>query len=134
MWRPAANGMTTGKRHFIDLRIALEAIFLKEITGEKNQEMRFRLALNGAWYLGNGLEERQTIRKTLRAVYDKASTAVHEGYVEVSKDNRELLADGQRLCRSGILKLLKEGSPDDWGKLILGVNCGGQRNHPHPRD
>ncbi len=105
---------------FVDLRMALEALFLKDFTNEQSQEMRFRLSLIGAWFLGKDFEDRRRIRKTLRDAYDRASGAVHTGNIAYTNDNRELLANAQRLCREGILKLLREGPPTDWGDLVLG--------------
>ena len=105
---------------FIDLRIALETPYLKEFPNERSTEMRFRLSLFGAWHLGTMLEERRDIRKVLRDAYDKASGAVHGG--EVSDGSESTLAQAQDLCRQGILKLLREGPPDDWGDLILGAS------------
>ncbi len=106
---------------FIDLRIALEALYLKDFLNEYSQEMRFRLALFGAWHLGNSFNERKGIRKTLRDAYDRASQAVHGDDIAFSTENRRLLFDAQALCRQGILKLLREGFPQDWGDLVLGI-------------
>ena len=106
---------------FIDLRIALESLYLKDFLNENSQEMRFRLALFGAWHLGSDIEDRKWIRKRLRDAYDMASGAVHSGAVDNIGENRELLSDAQALCRRGILKLLREGSPHDWGDLIMGA-------------
>ena len=106
---------------FIDLRIALESLYLKDFPNETSQEMRFRLSLFGAWHLGADQAERSNIRKQLRQAYDTASGAVHSGGVERTPENERLLADAQRLCREGILKLLADGAPRDWGDLILGV-------------
>ena len=106
---------------FVDLRMALEALFLRDFANERSQEMRFRLSLFGAWFLGRDFEDRRLIRKVLRDVYDTASTAVHTGSIAHTRhNNRELLAAAQRLCRDGILKLLREGPPNDWGELVLG--------------
>ena len=102
----------------IELRIALEALYLKDFTDEKSQEMRFRLALIGAWHLGETFARRQQIRKVLRDAYDKASGAVHTG--EAPAGAQASLKKAGKLCREGILKLLKEGPPVDWGDLILG--------------
>lgn len=111
---------------FIDLRIALEALYLKNFISEHtNQEMRFRLALFGAWHLGDSFSCRQSIRKKLRDSYDRASAAVHTGSITDYPTSTTLLSDGQDLCRKGILKLLKEGFPKDWGDLILGVEYAG---------
>ena len=48
---------------------------------EHSQEMRFRLALFGAWHLADSPDERRSIRKTLRDAYDTASKAVHLGEI-----------------------------------------------------
>ena len=106
---------------FIDLRIALESLYLRDFLNEYSQEMRFRLSLFGAWHLGSNAEDRTLIRKRLRDAYDAASGAVHSGMVEDTSENRELLAEAQALCRRGILKLLREGPPADWAALILGA-------------
>lgn len=106
---------------FIDLRIALESLYLKDFIDEYSQEMRFRLPLFGAWHLGSDFNQRRWIRKRLRDAYDMASGAVHGGAVDGVAENQELLSDAQDLCRRGILKLLSDGEPDDWGDLILGA-------------
>lgn len=105
---------------FVDLRMALEALFLRDFANERSQEMRFRLSLFGAWFLGQDFEDRRRIRKVLRDAYDAASGAVHTGTIDVIPENRALLGDAQSLCRDGILKLLRDGPPADWGDLVLG--------------
>ncbi len=111
---------------FIDLRIALETIYLKDFQDERtSQEMRFRLALFGAWHLGNDFKDRQGIRKILRDSYDRASAAVHTGSISGGSESVDLLTNGQGLCRRGIQKLIREGPPKDWGDLILGAECAG---------
>ena len=106
--------------HFVDLRIALESLFLQDFPKEHTQEMRFRLALFGAWFLGSNFAERKEYRKTLRDAYDVASGAVHGREVKYDEKNLDLLTKSQVLCRKGIFKLLEEGPPDDWGDLVLG--------------
>lgn len=106
---------------FIDLRIALECLYAQDfLDAKQTQGFRFKLPLFGAWHLGTDFEERQCIRKKLRQVYDTASKAVHSGDLEFS-ENQEPLSTAQDLCRRGILKLLREGPPRDWGDLILGI-------------
>ena len=106
---------------FIDIRIALESLYLKEFLNEHSQEMRFRLPLFGAWHLGSNLGDRKRIRKRLREAYDVASGSVHSGVLAYTPENRALLSDAQGLCRRGILRILREGPPHDWGELILGA-------------
>ena len=117
-WRKSKDSSVPVADRFIDLRIALEALYLRDFLNEQSQEMRFRLALFGAWHLGTDLEERRRIRKSLRDAYDVASSAVHLGKVDHARE--QTLSDGQDLCRRGILKLIKEGEPRNWSDLILG--------------
>ena len=111
---------------YIDLRVALEALYLQDFDGGRSQEMGFRLALFGAWYLAEDFEERRSIRKTLHDAYSMASRAVHGSEVlKKSRGDRHgealaKLARAQDLCRRGILKLLREGPPRNWGDLVLG--------------
>lgn len=105
---------------FVDLRVALESLYLRDIGDPRYRgEMRFRLALYGAWHLGTDLTERKDIRGMLRDAYDAASGAVHSGHMEFTAEKQELLADAQALCRRGILKMLRDGQPD-WDNLIFG--------------
>ena len=121
-WMRSRDGSQSLVDRFIDLRIALEALYLEDFTDERTtQEMRFRLALFGAWHLGTDFKERQSIRKKLRDSYDRASAAVHGGSIAYDSQNTDLLSDGQELCRSGIQRMLRQGIPDDWGNLILGA-------------
>ena len=119
-WHKSKEPSRTFSEQFIDLRITLEGLYLKDFLGEYSQEMRFRLPLFGAWHLGTNFDERKEIRKTLRKIYDVASGAVHSGELEYSKENGSLLVRAQQLCLQGIEKMLDEGPPEDWGELILG--------------
>ena len=123
-WMKSKDSSENLADRFIDLRIALESLYLKDFPNGYRQEMRFRLALFGAWYLGTDFEDRKRILKRLREAYDAASGAVHSGDLDFTAENQKLLSDGQDLCRRGILKLLKEGPPPDWGDLILGAEDG----------
>ena len=118
-WKRSMRPYTPVADRYIDLRIALETLYLKDFLNENSAEMRFRLSLFGAWHLGKTLEKHREIRKVLRDAYDKASGAVHGG--EVSDDGSSTLPRAQKLCRQGILKLLQEAPPDDWGDMILGA-------------
>lgn len=111
-----SKGQSDVADQFIELRIALESLFLKDSNGES----RFRVASRAAWYLGQSLEERTRHQKTISAAYDVASRAVHTGTVKNAEDDRELLGAAQGLVRRAILQRLDEPSEPDWGKLVLG--------------
>lgn len=105
---------------FIDLRIALEALYLAEGS---NTENGFRMALNGAWHLGADFPERQRIFQQLRGMYSAASKMVHAGNASFAFDHRQLHSDCRDLCRRGILKILAAGQPNNWTDLVLGGNA-----------
>ena len=109
-------GRTNHDDQFIDLRIALEALYLPDT----DSELGFRLATRGAWHLGVDFNERREYQKILREAYKSGSKAVHASGVEYSEKTRRLLADAQGLCRKGILKSLDEDENPDWNELILG--------------
>ena len=119
-WRGSKRPGARWEDRFIDLRIALETLYLKDFVNENSGEMRFRLSLFGAWHLGSTPAERRDIRKCLRDAYDKASIAVHSGEAPQNAEAVAVLGKAQEMCRRGILKLLTEGPPEDWGDLILG--------------
>ncbi len=125
-WRRSKRPEARLEDSYIDLRVALDALYLKDFDDERSQEMRFRLPLFGAWHLSEGVEERRSIRKILRDAYDMGSKAVHGGEVLTEpgagpyRKARAELDRAQDLCRRGILKLLREGPPKDWGDLLLG--------------
>ena len=101
---------------FIELRIALEALYLQDARGE----LGFRLANYGAWHLGANFAERKRYRAVLSQAYRKASEAVHRAEVADTEANRKLLSEAQDLCRMGILKRLDETEKPDWDEVILG--------------
>ena len=107
---------------FIDLRIALEALFLKNFDTKNRGELKFRLALYGAWYLGENYEERKNIKKTLADAYVEASKAIHGDQPKRSEQWLELLTRAQSLCREGILKFLEQGFKSGWDQIVLGAN------------
>ncbi len=101
---------------FIELRIALEALYIKE----GSHELGFRIANHGAWHLGSSFEERCQYQRVLHKAYGKASSAVHAGVISTTKADRDLLLEAQDLCRDGILKRLYESEEPNWKEVILG--------------
>ena len=101
---------------FIELRIALEALYNKKSTSGSG----FRVASHGAWHLGSDFKERRQYQEALRKAYKLASGAVHASEVLDNKNNRDVLTEGQDLCRLGILKRLNESEEPNWDDMILG--------------
>ena len=108
----------------IDLGIALEALLLHELEGQNQGELKFRLALRGAWLGGNDVTERVEIQKILGKVYDLWSIAVHKGRFEPTDKNRKTIASGTSRCRQQILKMIQADGRVDWSTLLLGGPTG----------
>ena len=115
-WMKSKDKSSRLSDRFIELRIALEALYL---DGDR-AELRFRLATNGAWDLGATPSQREAYHKVLRSTYDVASQAVHTGHVKEEESNMILLEKGQNACRKGILKRLGRNGAPDWLRLVLG--------------
>ena len=101
---------------FIDLRIALEALYLGSDTGGQT----FRLALTGAWHLGNDVSERKKIQEILKRFYRAASNVVHGEAINREKGDLKWLEEARNVCRLGILKIIEEKNQPDWNELLLG--------------
>ena len=104
---------------FIDLRIAFETLYLPQ----SRTEMRFRLAMLGAWHLGADFEERRRYYDLLRDAYDCGSAAVHTGEVEGTPRNLNILTDAQSACRTAILKRLAEAEEPAWNEVDLALGA-----------
>ena len=113
--RAALPGVVTPDR-VVDLRIALESLFLDSDAGE----LVFRLSTTGARYLGCGLEERRAIRNTLREFYGLASRTIHGTAIGASSQaDMDLVDRASRFCRDGILKNLTDRPHANWADFLL---------------
>lgn len=113
-WSKAAIPGDDSPDRVIELRIALEALFLDS----NRDELGFRLATTGARYLASELVERKAVRKTLVDFYGMASSVIHGD--EPSSSKRSRLADEATvLCGRGILKVLEQRERPNWGDFLL---------------
>ena len=103
---------------FINVGTALESIYLNDAgyTGE----LRFRMALRAAWYLGDGMDERSTLLNDFKNIYDRRSKAVHTGNLREKERAPEFMATAQDLCRKSIVEIIEDGDFPDWDRLVLG--------------
>ena len=117
-WRKSKQPTWTHDQ-FIELRIALESVLLNDDRsfGEK----KHRLAIRGAWLLGDTFEERKECFETLRIFYDYASSVIHAGSPK-EKNQRGLpktISDAQNLCRDAMLRIAQEKALPNWTDVIL---------------
>ena len=115
-WIKSKSSESSFSDQLIDLRIALEALYLDNTEGE----LRFRLASHGAWYISQDVVERKQNFQTLLQTYKLASNAVHGGDVKTNDKNKSLLENAQSLCQEGIMRRLREKSDPKWNDLIMG--------------
>ena len=113
-WSKAAIPGDASPDRVIELRIALEALFLDS----NRDELGFRLATTGALYLAKELEERKAVRKTLVDFYGVASSVIH-GDEPSSSKRRQLADEATVLCGRGILRMLEQQERPNWGDFLL---------------
>ena len=72
-WAQGALPSTITADRLVDLRIAMEALFIDS----NNDELSFRLATTCARYLGETLEEKKRIYDSVKGFYRVASQVIH---------------------------------------------------------
>ena len=115
-WEQSATNSASPEDRVVDLRIALESLYLNSHAGE----LGFRLAVTGARHLGINLSERREIRRTMSDFYTLASRIIHGTELnEIRNPDAELVKNTGRLCRDGILKIVEEKHQPNWSDLLL---------------
>lgn len=110
----------------IDLAIALESLYLSEIT--EPTELAFRLRLHAALFLEKDRMQQKKLMKDFSQIYAWRSSVVHNGKLPnktkntpfTQKEVMEFIDKAQDLCQKSILKILEDGKFPDWNDLILG--------------
>lgn len=113
-WAKAVSPEASDADRAIDLRIALEALYIDSNQGE----VGFRLSLTGARHLATNLDEREDVRKSLNDFYGLASRVIHGTSPTKSKDIR-LVDKAATLCRDGILKIVEHRNRPNWTEFLL---------------
>ena len=101
----------------IDIRVCMEALFLDDLN--KGGEIRFRLGLRAAHYLGGTDEEKRSIKKAIMKAYDAASTAVHKGNFKTD-DDRKTITEVAPILQKALLKKISQGNVE-WSDVELGI-------------
>ena len=119
-WRRSKRA-TTIEDQLVELRIALESVLLSDDRGAVG-EKRHRLALRGAWLLGETLEQRKAYFRSLRDAYDFASSVLHAGRLKKGGEEARnmVIAEAQTICRAAIRRIATDKAVPDWTDVILG--------------
>ena len=120
-----AEALARGNRYasedkIVDVAIALERMY--EIVG---QELTYRLKTRAACYLEVDMEGRKRVFNDLDDFYNARSKIVHgrkskaQEMEKVSEDQRTAFETGFEVARRTLIKLLREGPPENWNDMVL---------------
>ena len=111
----ARNGRFAAEDKILDVAIALERMY--ELGGgEISHKMRTR----SSWFLGGDAEDRVRVMESVAEFYRVRSEIVHKGKRKASGERyQESFDTGFDIAARTLLKLLKEGPPRDWEKLVI---------------
>ncbi len=99
----------------LDVSIALEGMYDLPRRGVTNA-----LEERVAGFLGIDAESRDRFGKNARAFYDARSAIVHNRSGEVTPfTNGAAFVMGFELARRSLFKMLREGIPEDWNRLLV---------------
>ncbi len=107
----------------LDLGIALEMALLDD--NKNNQQLSLTFRLRGSWLISTDENERLSIYRELRDIYNFRSQVAHNGVLcgnDAEKINavRESFPNFALIAERIIKKLICEERPD-WSKLLLGI-------------
>ena len=106
---------------FIDLGIVLESLYLD--AGQES-ELGFTLRLRAGWFLGNSIDERNSVMNDIKNIYRHRSRAVHRGQIPRNQETLGLKAKAVKLCQRSIVKKIDHarahGGFPKWDRLVLG--------------
>ncbi|SYZ73752.1 hypothetical protein TRIP_C60022 [Candidatus Zixiibacteriota bacterium] len=104
----------------LDLMIALEAFNLNEVgSPQERGELRFRLALYTAKFLGGDARQQRLIYNLVRKAYDLRSKVVHgEAFNQEQRNIVNQIAEIARTVGRNLLDLHQNGTKPDWEKLL----------------
>ena len=111
----ARDGRFAAEDKILDVAIAMERMY-KPDGGEISHKMRTR----SSWFLGRDAQERLRVMESVKEFYSVRSKIVHSGTRKLPAERyRESFDTGFDLAARTLFKLLKEGPPCDWEKLVI---------------
>ena len=119
-WRRSKRAITK-EEQLVELRIAMESVLLADDKGAVGEKSH-RLAIRGAWLLGETLEQRKEYFRSLREAYGFASNVLHAGSLRRRDEEKrsKALVEAQGICRAAILRIAEAKAMPDWTDVILG--------------
>lgn len=118
-----AQGRNNDAERALDLGACLEILLMHDERID-NTEIGYKLRTRAAWLVGSDPEERQRIYGLVKWAYDARSKVAHTGVLAParttieSEERIQNLRDSERLCRTLIEKILRDGWPN-WVNIVL---------------
>ena len=111
----ARDGRFAAEDKILDVAIALERMY--ELGGG---EISHKLRTRSSWFLGRDAEDRVRVMESVAEFYRVRSEIVHKGKRKASAERyQESFDTGFDIAARTLFKLLKEGPPSDWEKLVI---------------
>jgi len=131
LWQPANSRDLALHRFFLgstrdnaidsllDYIIALECFFLPYDPATRHSDLGYRFRLHGAHYIGTSFEERRSIWKQLRDLYDIRSRLVHGSHYPAPAEIQSSTQVARSLAERAFLKAVRSHFPrveefNDW--------------------
>lgn len=129
-----SEALARSGQYALDDKILDVAIALEQMYELDPGEISFKLRTRAACFLGSDTEARQCVFEDVKLLYDARSKIVHKPKKKSKKAHsatakNEAFKKGFDVARNSVIKLLREGRPTDWNKVILGCPVSEQ-----PRD
>ena len=111
----ARTGQYAADDKILDAAIALERMY------ELDQgEISFKLKTRAACFLESDTQARLRVFKDVGELYNARSGIVHRRRKQLSAETkRDAFNKGFDVARRSVVKLLREGSPPDWNKVVM---------------
>jgi hypothetical protein len=103
-------------RRAIAMRVALEALFLEGA----NSELKFRLGLHAAFFIGTNEDERREVFDCVKSAYDFGSKAVHTGRIDDKAAPKafEVLNKVADIVRKSLVALINHPDADFEDRIL----------------
>ena len=111
----ARTGQYAADDKILDVAIALEQMYELD-----RGEISFKLKIRAACFLKSDTQARERVFKDVGDLYDARSGIVHRRTKQLSAETkRDAFNKGFGVARRSVVKLLREGSPPDWNKVVM---------------
>jgi hypothetical protein len=106
----------------LDFVVALEALLLPYDQEVRLSDLSYRFRLHGAHFISDSCDERRSIFRTLRKLYEMRSRLVHGGKCPTAAETLTAANEARDLAARGLLKAVRTGFPnvEQFNQLALG--------------